>query len=106
MHQVTSGAFHGLLDSLDSQSGYISPLEYKDFRKKRGNSKAGAGLALTKRFGYISVISVFPDSPAKKAGLQLGDVIEKIAGFTTGEMAIDQAQLLLRGEPGAVVKLR
>ena len=60
---------------------------------------------VTKRFGYIGVISVFPDSPAQKSGLHLGDVIEKIAGFTTGEMAIDQAQLLLTGEPGAVVKL-
>lgn len=106
MHQVTSGALHGLLDSLDSQSSYLSPLEYKDFEEKSAaNSKAGAGLALTKRFGYISVISALPDSPAKKAGLGLGDVLEKIADFTTGQMAVEQAQLLLSGEPGAVVKL-
>src|SRR5579863_4146588 len=106
MHQVTSGALHGLLDSLDSQSSYLSPLEYKDFEERSAaNSKAGAGLALTKRFGYISVISALPDSPAAKAGLQLGDVLEKIAGFTTGQMAVEQAQLLLTGDAGAVVKL-
>ncbi|MGH7838929.1 MAG: S41 family peptidase, partial [Candidatus Binataceae bacterium] len=64
-----------------------------------------AGLALTKRFGYISVISTLPDSPAQKAGLRLGDIIEKIAGFTTGQMSIDQAQVLLNGAPGSVVKL-
>jgi carboxyl-terminal processing protease len=106
MHQVTSGALHGLLDSLDSQSSYLSPLEYADYKEKSATgAKAEAGLALTKRFGYISVISALPDSPAQKAGLQLGDVLEKIAGFTTGQMAIEQAQLLLSGEPGAVVKL-
>lgn len=106
MHQVTNGALHGLLDSLDPQSSYLSPLEYSDYKQKSATTaKAGAGLALTKRFGYISVISTLPDSPAEKAGLHLGDVLEKIAGFTTGQMAIEQAQLLLSGDPGAVVKL-
>src|ERR1700722_3609961 len=73
LHQVTSGALHGLFDSLDPQSSYLSPLEYTDYKEKSAASpKAEAGLALTKRFGYISVISALPDSPAQKAGLQLG----------------------------------
>ena len=85
LHQVTSGALHGLFDSLDPQSSYLSPLEYTDYKEKSAvTPKAEAGLALTKRFGYISVISALPDSPGQKAGLQLGDVLEKIAGFTTG----------------------
>jgi carboxyl-terminal processing protease len=106
MHEVTNGALHGLLDSLDSQSSYLSPLEYTDFKTRSANAaKAHAGLVLTKRLGYISVISTLPDSPAQKAGLQLGDVMEKIAGFTTGQMAVEQAQLLLSGAPGSVVKL-
>jgi carboxyl-terminal processing protease len=106
MHQVTSGALHGLLDSLDPQSAYLSPLEYKDYKERSAtNAKGEAGLALTKRFGYISVISVLPDSPAQKIGLHIGDVLEKIAGFTTSQMAIDQANLLLTGEPDSIVKL-
>jgi len=106
MRQVTSGALHGLLDSLDPQSAYMSPLEYKDFKEKSASSAKGeAGLALTKRFGYVAVIGVLPDSPAQKIGLHLGDVLEKIAGFTTSQMAIDQAHLLLSGEPDSVVKL-
>jgi carboxyl-terminal processing protease len=106
IHQVTSGALHGLLDSLDPQSAYLSPLEYKDYKERSASvPKGDAGLALTKRFGYVGVISVLPDSPAQKAGLHIGDVLEKVAGFTTGQMAIDQAQLLLSGEPGTVVKL-
>ncbi|HVB85190.1 MAG TPA: S41 family peptidase [Candidatus Dormibacteraeota bacterium] len=106
IHQVTSGALHGLLDSLDPQSSYMSPLEYKDYEEKtRTAAKASAGVALTKRFGYVSVISSLPDSPAAKANLRLGDVIEKIAGFTTSQMGVDQAQVLLSGDPGTVVKL-
>lgn len=106
IRQVTSGALHGLLDALDPQSSYMSPLEFKDYRERSATpAKAGAGLALTKRFGYISVISTLTDSPAQKAGLRLGDVIEKIADFTTSQMGVDQAQLLLSGEPGTTVKL-
>ena len=106
MHQVTSGALHGLVDSLDPQSAYLSPLEYTDFKEKSAaNAKGGVGLALTKRFGYISVIGVLPESPAEKAGLHFGDVLEKIAGFTTSQMAVEQAELLLSGEPGTVVKV-
>jgi carboxyl-terminal processing protease len=106
IHKVTSGALHGLLDSLDPQSGYMSPLEYTDYKEKSATDpKGSAGLVLTKRFGYIGVISALPGSPGDKVGLHLGDVIEKIAGFTTGQMSIDQAQVLLAGDPGSVVKL-
>src|SRR5271163_3769049 len=49
MHQVTAGALHGLLDSLDPQSGYMSPLEYTDYKEKSAiDSKGTAGLTLTK----------------------------------------------------------
>jgi carboxyl-terminal processing protease len=106
LHTVTSGALHGLLDSLDPQSGYLSPLEYTDYKEKIATTPAGAsGVALTKRFGYIGVISVLPDSPGAKAGLHIGDIFEQIAGFTTGQMALEQAQVLLSGNPGTVVKL-
>jgi len=106
MHAVTNGSLHGLLDSLDPQSAYLSPLEYKDYKEKTAsNPPAESGLALTRRFGYIGVISVLPDSPAAKIGLRIGDILEKIAGFTTSQMAIDQAQLLLKGQPGTTVPL-
>jgi carboxyl-terminal processing protease len=106
MHAVTNGALHGLLDSLDAQSAYLSPLEYKDFKEKSASNPAGeSGLALTRRFGYIGVVGVLPGSPAANVGLRAGDILEKIAGFTTGQMAIDQAQLLLKGGPGNTVPL-
>lgn len=106
MQVVTNGSLHGLVDSLDPQSSYLSPLEYKDFKEQsEKKSPAGVGLALTKRYDYISVISTLPESPAQRAGLRIGDIIEKISGFTTSQMSVDQAQLLLSGDPGAVVKL-
>ncbi len=106
MPLVTSGALHGLLESLDPKSSYLSPREYAEFKKKASNGpRDEIGAALSKRFGYIAVVSVLPDSPAQKAGLHSGDILEAIAGFTTREMSIGQAQSLLAGEPGTAVKV-
>jgi carboxyl-terminal processing protease len=106
MHQVTNGALHGLLDALDPQSSYLSPLEYTDYKKKlESKGKGSTGMTVSKRFGYIAVVSVMLDSPAQKAGLHNGDVLESIAGFTSSQMSVGQAQALLTGEPGASVKI-
>ena len=106
MQVVTLGALHGLLESLDSQSGYLSPREYDDFKKRSEKPARGdVGAILSKRFGYIIVLATLPDSPAQKAGLRSGDLLESVAGFTTREMSIRQAQLLLAGEPGTAVKM-
>jgi len=106
LRAVTIGALHGLLDSLDPDSSYLSPLEYKDYKEKvDGKAEGSAGAALSKRNGYVIVVSVLPDSPAQKAGLHSGDYFESIAGFTTSQMAIGQAQVLLTGQPGSVVKV-
>jgi carboxyl-terminal processing protease len=106
MHLVTSGALHGLLESLDTQSSYLTPREYEEYKKKIQNPSTGeTGLTLSKRYGYIIVISVLPESPAAKAGIHSGDIFEAIAGFTTREMSVGQAQNLLAGQPGSGVKV-
>jgi hypothetical protein len=45
---VTNGALHGLLESLDANSSYLDPTEYKDY-KQRKEGKAGIGAAVSKR---------------------------------------------------------
>jgi carboxyl-terminal processing protease len=102
---VTSGALHGLLEALDPQSSYLSPREFAEYKRKSQNGARGEiGATLSKRFGYILVVSVLPDSPAQKVGLHSGDILEAIAGFTTREMSVGQAQILLAGDPGTAVK--
>lgn len=106
MHLVTAGSLHGLLESLDSESSYLTPREYNEFKEKSANPGTGeSGLNLSKRSGYIVVTSVLPDSPGDKAGLRSGDFLESIAGFTTREMSVGQAKNLLDGQPGTAVKV-
>src|SRR5438270_11944448 len=41
MNLVTAGALHGLLESLDPQSGYLSAREYADYRDRLKNAAHG-----------------------------------------------------------------
>jgi carboxyl-terminal processing protease len=106
MRLVTAGSLHGLLESLDAESSYLTPREYTEYKEKTANPATGeTGLNLSKRSGYVVVVSVLPDSPAEKAGLRTGDFLESIAGFTTREMSVGQAKNLLAGQPGTAVKV-
>jgi carboxyl-terminal processing protease len=106
MHTVTAGSLHGLLESLDPQSSYLTPREYEEYKTKLANKGTGeTGLALSKRYGYIIVLSVLPDSPGTKAGIRSGDIFESIGGFTTRDMSVGQALNLLNGQPGTGIKV-
>jgi carboxyl-terminal processing protease len=106
LHLVTSGSLHGLLESLDPQSSYLTAREYAEYKQKQAANVSGdTGLTLSKRFGYIIVVSVLPESPAEKAGIHSGDIFESVAGFTTRDMSVGQAMNFLRGQPGTGVKV-
>ena len=101
--QVTDGALHGLLESLDANSSYLSPLEYKEYKSHRSEARGEIGAAVSKRFGYAAVVSVIPGGPADKAGLQATDIIEAIEGKSTREMSLAEVHNLLSGQPGSNV---
>src|SRR5260370_31887820 len=102
MTLVTAGAMHGLLESLDPLSGYLSAREYADYRDRTKSAQhAEAGMTISKRFGYIVVVSVVPDGPAEKASLRSGEILEAIAGVSTRDMSVGQASTLLQGAAGA-----
>src|SRR5437870_10694656 len=106
MHTLTSGSLHGLLESLDTQSSYLTPREYDEYKKKLQNAGTGeTGLTLSKRYGYVIVLSVLPDSPGAKAGIRSGDIFESISGFTTRDMSVGQAINLLNGQAGTGTKV-
>src|SRR5579884_2046668 len=102
---VTDGALHGLLESLDSNSSYLNPEQYKQYKDRNTNAKADIGAAISKRFGYASIVSVIPGGPADKAGLGDTDIIEAIDGKSTREMSLAQIRSLLSGDPGSTVSL-
>ena len=85
---VTEGALHGLLESLDANSSYLSAAEYKRYKTLKTEGKANIGAAVSKRFGYADVIAVIPGGPADKAGIENSDILESIEGKSTHDMSL------------------
>ena len=101
---VTSGALRGLLESLDAESSYLSPADYKTYKEDKGG-KAQVGINVSKRYGYATVVSVVPGSPAEKANLTDGDLIEAIGTQDTRDLSLAVIQRLLEGTPGSELHL-
>jgi carboxyl-terminal processing protease len=100
---VRQGALHGLLESLDSNSSYLSPLEYKRIREQRPDTKANIGAAISKRYGFAAVVSLVPNGPGEKAGLEQGDLVESIEGKSTREMSLVEIRNVFAGAKGSNV---
>ncbi len=105
MKVVTAGAINGMLEALDPFASYLNADQYKQYTAAKQAKKAGVGVLLSKRFGYMSVVDAVPGSPAQKAGLATGDVIESINNVATRDMPLAFAELLLQGEPGTSVEM-
>ena len=105
INNVTTGALHGLLESLDADSSYLTPTEYKIYKERPETGVAQVGVTVSKRYGYAIVVSVLPGSPADKEHIADGDVIESIGDQSTRELSLAVIRLLLEGKPGTTVTL-
>ena len=101
--KVTDGALHGLLESLDSNSSYMSADAYKAYKEHKSAAKGGIGAVISKRFGYADVVTVLPGSAAEKAGIEPTDIFESIEGQSTRDMSLPEIRNLLAGAPGSSV---
>lgn len=103
--KVTDGALHGLLESLDSNSSYLTPEAYKTFKAHKAEGKADIGAVISKRFGYADVVAVLPGSPAEKAGIEATDIFESIEGQSTRDMSLPEIRNLVSGAPGSTLNV-
>lgn len=103
LDKVTVGALHGLLESLDADSSYLTQSEYATYLAHQHEGVARIGIDVSKRFGYGSVVSVMPGTPAANAHIEDGDLIESIGGQSTREMSVAMIRLLLEGKAGTTV---
>lgn len=105
MQNVTTGALHGLLESLDADSSYLTPADYKIFKDRPTTGLAQVGLTVSKRFGYATVVNITPGSPADHEHIDDGDVIESIGDQSTREMSLAVIRLMLEGKPGSTLDI-
>jgi carboxyl-terminal processing protease len=103
--KVTDGALHGLVESLDANSSYLTASAYKAYKAHKAEGKGEIGATISKRFGYADVVSVLPGSPAEKAGIEDTDIFESIEGQSTRDMSLPEIRAALSGTPGSTVNV-
>jgi len=104
--KVRAGALRGLAYGLDPYSSYLTADQVKDYLSNKNTKLVGIGAEFSQVSRYLYVISTIKGSPADKAGLRAGDVIEYIENKATRDISLYDARQLLLGEPGSKVKLR
>jgi carboxyl-terminal processing protease len=104
MGDVTTGALHGLLDSLDADSSYLTPAEYKIYKDRPVTGSAQEGITISKRIGYATIVNVAPNSPAEQNHLADGDVIEAVDGKSTYNLSLAVIRMMLEGKTGSTIE--
>src|SRR5262245_185054 len=106
VERTMAGANLGLTEALDGDSAYLAAEEWAALQQGVQASDADIGAVLTRRFGFLMVVSTRPGSPAEKAGLRPGDILKTIDGRHSRPLAVVSGERMLRGAPGSLVKLR
>ncbi|MGA3324240.1 MAG: S41 family peptidase [Terriglobia bacterium] len=105
LKKVTDGAIRGLLESLDPYSTYLTAEQYQDYLQHPDPGPADVGIFISKRMGYATVVAVLPGSPAEKAGVKPGDLIDEVEGVPARQFSVWQLERMMAGQPDSTVKL-
>ncbi len=105
MEKTLRGALHGMIEALDGYSSFVEAETYRTLAS-RESDVASPGLILSKRYGYVYVVSVRPEGSAAREGLRTGDLLESIESNVTTQMSLWEARNLMKGEPGSEVRVR
>lgn len=105
--QLYDGSLKGMFENLkDPYTAYYTKDEFDKLMESVNGKYAGIGVAVqASDEGYIKAISVFDESPAKKAGIEVGDYITKVDGESYSADQLEQAVSKIRGNIGEKVKI-
>ncbi len=104
--ELLENAIVGLLLELDPHSAYLDLDGYADLQESASGQYGGLGIEISAERGLIKVIAPIDDSPAKKVGIESGDLIVEIDGQAVRGLALPKAIDKLRGEKGSSIELR
>ena len=104
-------AVNGLLSVLDPHSSVMMPDLWEELRMSTRGEFEGVGIRITTDRrppcdGDLTVVEVFKNTPAMRAGMRKGDKIIKIDGDSTVNITTSEAAERLRGTPDTKVRVQ
>ncbi len=99
-------AARGLVAKLhDPYASLLIGPDYDRLRERTTGDYAGVGVQVEVRSGALVVVTSVPDSPAERAGIRTGDVIDSVDGQSALGWTALQSRKALRGALGTSVAL-
>ncbi len=103
--EIVYGSLRGLMNSLDPDSSFLTPQEYKQVLSGQKTPLAEAGVELIYKDNLLTAVSVMDDGPAWRAGLRPGDHILKVNGQLVRNLTTQEATRRFQGPAGTSLKL-
>lgn len=100
----------GMVDYLrrryeDRFSHYFDPRAFDRFRESTSGNFSGVGMTVNEHARGLRVVETFPRSPARRAGIERGDVIVAVDGRSIAGERSEAATSRIRGPSGTTVRL-
>ncbi len=104
-HALYDGAIPGMLRVLDPHSTFFDPRQYALLREDQRGKYYGVGMTVGPQENHTVVLAPMPGSPASKAGIRPGDIIQNVEGKATDGLTTSEVADLLKGPKGTVVHI-
>ena len=108
-NDLEEGLYKGLLQGLgDPYSVYYTKEEYKELMESTSGTFYGIGAYVQQKADaqYCTIIKVFENGPADKAGMKANDIVTKVNDKDVSGEDIDKVVSMMRGDKGTEVKVQ
>lgn len=102
---LLENAIRGMLSGLDPHSSYLDSDAYKELQVGTTGKFGGLGIEVGMEDGFVKVIAPIDDTPAKRAGVEAGDLIIRLDDTPVKGLSLGEAVKIMRGDPGSDIIL-
>ena len=105
---LEDGIYKGYINGLnDPYSVYYNKKETKELYESTGGEYSGIGAVMSQNTetGVITLVQIYKDSPAEKAGLKDNDILYKVEGKEVTGKDLSKVVSKIKGEKGTTVEL-
>ncbi len=95
-----------MLEDLDPYTNYFTEADMEDYAFMTTGKYGGIGANMHRKADEIYIGDVYENSPAQKAGLHPGDVVEAIDNQLVKGKSIEDLSALLKGSPGTQLTIK
>jgi carboxyl-terminal processing protease len=104
--KLVKAGVDAMLEDLDPYTNYITESDIEEYEFMTTGKYGGIGASMRKKGDEIYIGDVYENSPAQKAGLHPGDLLESVDNQAVKGKSIDDLSLLLKGSPGTQISMK